>query len=119
MFVSLSKLPNLLFCSVLLGANIRHFVNLPRHDIIGDDVGMSAAAGMLGQMEKYDGFSDWDQYVERVENFFLANDIKDDAKQRAVLLSIVQPSTYKILHNLLMPDKPADKNFLPQVSVLS
>ena len=114
-FVSLTYLP---LCSILLGANLRHFVNLQRHDIIGDEVGMLAAAGILGQIEEYDGSSDWDQYVECVKNLFLVNDIKDDAKQRAVFLSIVGPSTYKILRNLLMPDKPEDKTLSQLVSVV-
>ena len=54
---------------------------------------MSAAAGTLGQIEEYNGSSNWDQYVECVKNFFLVKDIKDDAKQRAVFLSIIGPST--------------------------
>ena len=102
--IIISYLTYLPLCSILLGANLRHFVNLLRHDIIGDEVGISAAAGTLGRIEEYDGSSDWDQYVECVKNFFLVNDIKDDAKQRAVFLSIVGLSTYKILRNLLMPD---------------
>ena len=80
---------------------------------------MSTTAGTLGRIEEYDGTSDWDQYVERLENFFLANDIKEDAKQRAVFLSVVGSSTYKILRNLVTPDKPADKTLAQLVSVLS
>ena len=38
------------------------------------------ATGTLGQ--EFDGTTDWDQYVERLENIFLANDIDDDAKRR-------------------------------------
>ena len=79
---------------------------------------MSAATGTLGRIEEYDGSSDWDQYVECVKNFFPVNDIKDNAKQRAVFLSIVGLSTYKILRNLLTPDKPADKTLSQLVSVV-
>ena len=77
------------------------------------------ATGTLGRIEEYDGTSDWDQYVERLGNFFLANDIKDAAKQQAVFLSVIGSSTYKILRNLLTPAKPADKTFAELVSVFS
>lgn len=63
-------------------------------------------AATLGRIEEYDGSSDWDQYIERLENFFLANDIDVDGKQRAVFLSVVGPATYKILRNLITPAKP-------------
>ena len=63
--------------------------------------------------------TDWDQYVERLGNLFLANDIKDAAKQRAVFLSVIRLSTYKILRNLPTPAKPADKTFAELVFVLS
>lgn len=63
-----------------------------------------AATGTLGQIEEYDSTSDWDQYVERLENFVASAD-----KQRAVFLSVIGPSTYKMLRNLITPAKPADK----------
>ena len=63
--------------------------------------------------------SDWDQYVERLENFFLANDINDDAKKRAVFLSVIGPSSYKTLRNLVTPEKSADKTLAELVKVLS
>lgn len=67
-----------------------------------------AATGTLGQIEEYDSTSDWDQYVERLENF-LANGIGTGNKQRAVFLSVIGPSTYEMLQNLITPAKPADK----------
>ena len=76
-----------------------------------------AATGTLGRF--FDGTSDWDQYVERLENFFLANDIVDDAKKRAVFLSVIGPSSYKTLRNLVTPEKPADKTLAELVKVLS
>ena len=53
--IIISHLTYLPLCSILLGANLTHFVNLLRHDIIGGEVGMSAAAGTLGRIEEYDG----------------------------------------------------------------
>ena len=78
-----------------------------------------AATGTLGRIEEFDDATDWDQYVERLQNFFLANDIDDAAKQRAVFLSVVGAATYKTLRNLITPEKPADKTFAELVAVLA
>ena len=77
------------------------------------------STGTLGRIEEFDGTSDWDQYVERLENFFLANDIDVDEKQRAVFLSVVGPATYKILRNLITPAKPVEKTLAELIEVLS
>ena len=39
---------------------------------------------------------EWAQYEERLTQFFSANDI-DNAAKRAVLLSVIGPTTYKVL----------------------
>ena len=36
---------------------------------------------------------EWIEYTERLENYFLANDITDAAKKKAILLNAVGPST--------------------------
>ena len=46
-----------------------------------------------------------------MENYFLANDITDDAKQRAILLSACGASTYQVIRNLTAPKKPAEHPF--------
>ena len=45
-----------------------------------------ASVGTLVRVEEFDG--DWQQYVERLGHFFLANGITDAAKQQAVFLSV-------------------------------
>ena len=49
--------------------------------------------------------------VERLQHYFTANDVADADKQRAILLSSVGPTTYRLIRNLLAPDKPTDKTF--------
>ena len=49
-------------------------------------------------------------YLERVELFFVANDV-EDRKQVATLLSVIGSRTYALLSDLLAPDKPASKTF--------
>ena len=48
-------------------------------------------SGTLGRVEDFDGNKDdWQQYVERLEHFFVANGIDGEEKKRAVFLSPVK-----------------------------
>jgi len=51
----------------------------------------------------------WVLYIERLKQYFIANDIKGDERQRAVLLSICGASTYQLIRNIVSPAKPTDK----------
>ena len=52
----------------------------------------------------------WDIYAELVETFFQANDIKDNGKKRAVLLSSIGSRAYSVLRNLTAPAAPIEKD---------
>lgn len=49
-------------------------------------------------------------YVERLEQFFAANEVKDE-KKVAVFLSIIGPTTYGVLKNLVQPDLKTVQGF--------
>lgn len=51
-------------------------------------------------------------------NFFVANGIEDEGKQRAILLSIVRPQTYSVMQNLLSPTKPNKKTCQQLVTMI-
>ena len=53
----------------------------------------------------------WDTYVERLQNYFVANDIGAEAKKRAILLSICGVTTYQFIRNLSTPTKPSDLSY--------
>ncbi|KAK9515825.1 hypothetical protein VZT92_026433 [Zoarces viviparus] len=59
----------------------------------------------------------WSAYIERMEQFFEANDVAED-KQVATLLSVMGAATYGLLRNLVQPRKPKDKTFDEIVAVL-
>ena len=82
---------------------------------------MSSVAATLGRIEEFDGSKDgdWQLYVERLEHFFLANGISDADKKRAVFLSVIGPTTYKILRSIVSPAKPGDKEYSELVEKLS
>ena len=50
--------------------------------------------------------------------FFIENSITTVEKKRAVFLSVVGATTYKVLRNLISPELPSDKSYDELVSVL-
>ena len=74
----------------------------------------------LGRIEEFDGSKEqWPLYVECLEHFFTANDIRDEGKKKAAFLSIVGAGTYKVLRNIVSPAKPGDKSYADLVKALS
>ena len=66
---------------------------------------------LLGHTNEFDSKKEMiSAYLERVEMFFQANDIKAE-KRVPVLLSVIGAKTYMLLRNLLTPDIPKHKSF--------
>ena len=55
--------------------------------------------------------------MERVEQFFLANDV-DNAHKEPTLLSLIGGKTYTLLRDLLAPEKLAAKSFQQTVTTI-
>ena len=53
-----------------------------------------------------------------MEEFFLANDFKDNRKKVAVLICTVESQTYEVLKDLCSSDKPNAKSFEALVTCL-
>ncbi len=72
-------------------------------------------ATLLGKIGPFDPQEEgWPYYVERLEEFFEANDITGDrnaSKKRSVFISVMGPRSYTLLRNLLAPVKPKDQTF--------
>ena len=48
------------------------------------------ATGDYGKLSEYDSSKkDWQSYIERLELYFTANDIDDEEKRKAILLTYV------------------------------
>ena len=62
---------------------------------------------------------EWPLYVERLGRVFVANGITKEKKKRAVFLSVIGASTYKLLSSLLAPIKPGEKSYTFLVDTLS
>ena len=65
---------------------------------------------------------DWLSHTERLQQYFTANDIKDDeasaAKKRAILLSVCGAETFRLINNLVAPVKPETKTFQEIVALV-
>ena len=74
----------------------------------------------FGNISAYDAsVESWDQYAERLQQFFVANEITDADRQRAIFLTVIGPETYALLRNLLSPETPVNKNLSDLIKILN
>ena len=68
-----------------------------------------ATYGKIGEFKESE--ETWIQYVQRLEQYFLANEVEDARKRRAILLSVCWSKTYALARDLLQPAKPTETTF--------
>ena len=56
---------------------------------------------LIGKIEEYNENDSWMEYNKRLEHYLVANEITDNNKKRAVLLSVRGTKTYKLIRNLV------------------
>ena len=61
---------------------------------------------------------DWDSSTEHLQQWFVANDIQDANKQRAVLLSTCGAPTYQLIRKLVTSRKLVERTFKQLVNVV-
>ena len=72
------------------------------YDIGDEDTTVAMAThGSVGEFQITQ--ETWQSYVERLQQYFIANDVKDATKQRAILLNTAGGQTYQLIRNLLAP----------------
>ena len=75
--------------------------------------------GHYGRIREYNARSEkWENYLDRLEEYFIANDIQNEQRKRAILNSTVGPETFKLICDLLAPTKPKDSTYDDIVSKL-
>ena len=70
---------------------------------------MAAVYGSVG--EYVEGEEEWALYLERLEQFFVANAVSEKGQRQAIFLSTIGPKTYKLLSTLVAPRKPAELKY--------
>lgn len=69
-------------------------------------------AGYIGQLGEFnEAKEDFESYVERLDQWSELNGI-DSTKKANVLLSVIGPTSYKLLKDILTPEKPKDKSYV-------
>ena len=77
-----------------------------------------ATGATIGHIEQYRPENKlFSSYLERVEQFLVANDIKDKRK-KATILSLIGSQAYSLLKNLVSPSIPKDKSYDELVAAL-
>lgn len=64
------------------------------------------------------GKEDWTNYIERLDHYFVANDVTTAPKKRAILLSACGSSTYKLIRSLVSPDELKTTNYATLVKLV-
>lgn len=77
-----------------------------------------ATHGSIGEFQQ--SAEDWVSYTERLEHYFTANGIAEDAeeKRRSILLSMYGATTYQLIRNLVSPGSPKGKTFAELVKLV-
>ena len=75
--------------------------------------------GTLGTIEFFNPSSeDWNAYCERLDQYVIANEIKEEKKIVATFLTSVSSKTYNVLRDLLAPVKPSSVKLTDLVTTL-
>lgn len=53
----------------------------------------------------------WESYKERLQNYFIALDIEDETKKKAILTNVIGPGNYERVRNMCFPASANDKNY--------
>lgn len=74
---------------------------------------------LIGEMPTFwNGSSDWSIYTEKLANFLLLNDITNEPRKTAILISSICEESYDILRNLCYPMKPNEKSYNQLIQLL-
>ena len=75
----------------------------------------------MAQISKVEPFQTdeyWESYEECLQQYFKSNEITDVDKKIALFLTVIGSHLYKLLHDLVSPNKPAEKSYDELTTVL-
>ena len=74
----------------------------------------------FGSVEPFDlANGNFVEYIERLNQYFLANDINDNTKKRAIFITVIGNELYSLVRSLLAPAQPANTSYDNLVTTLS
>ena len=72
--------------------------------------------GKIGEFDPEQ--DDWELYVERMNFYFVANNVTQEAKKKAILLTEMGGKAYQVIRNLLVPSTPGETTFNQIVTLM-
>ena len=72
--------------------------------------------GKIGEFDPEQ--DDWELYVERMNFYFVANNVTQEAKKKAILLTEMGGKAYQVIRNLLVPSTPGEATFNQIVTLM-
>ncbi|KAL0859788.1 hypothetical protein ABMA27_010141 [Loxostege sticticalis] len=72
---------------------------------------------MIGSIENYKPGTDFNSYLERMEQFYKVNDVQAENKV-SLFLTLIGPDGYETLRNLIAPKKPSETEYEKLVEIL-
>ena len=72
--------------------------------------------GKIGEFDPEQ--DDWELYVERMKFYFVANNVTQEAKKKAILLTEMGGKAYQVIRNLLLPSTPGEATFNQIVTLM-
>ena len=72
---------------------------------------LATSMAVYGRIDEYLPSQDWSEYVERLEQYFVANGVNNADKKRSILLTVIGANMYSLVRNLVSPSKPTDKTY--------
>ena len=72
-----------------------------------------------GHIGEFNGSAeDWTVYEERLQYYFVANDVTSEEKKKAIFLSVCGPATYRLIRSLVAPAQPNSKSYADLVQLV-
>ena len=97
------------FCYIVITTNSTKSITLATR---------MATFGQVGAFRE--GQEEWKHwYVERLEQYLIANEVENVEKKCAIFLSTIGPQAYKLLSSLVVPESPGEKTYTDLVKAMT
>lgn len=73
---------------------------------------------LIGSIEHFKSGDDFKSYMERMEQFFIVNEVPENRKV-AMFITLIGPESYGILKDLISPESPANQTYARLVETLT
>lgn len=69
------------------------------------------ANSYMGQIKEFTSQCDWMIFKQKLNQFFVANEVNKEEIKRALLLNSLSEECFKLMHDLCVPESPTTRNY--------